>query len=47
MLVQPFAKLVAIIISIGVTMIFKDADGVTNFGAVRWLSLVTAVVLIG
>ncbi|MBT7099638.1 hypothetical protein HN937_19845, partial [Candidatus Poribacteria bacterium] len=41
MLVQRVAKGVAIFISLGVTTVF------TEFGAVRWLSLVTGAILLG
>lgn len=41
MLVQRLAKGVAVFISLGVTTTF------TEFGAVRWLSLVTATILVG
>ncbi|MAF09626.1 hypothetical protein CMK11_04175 [Candidatus Poribacteria bacterium] len=41
MLLQRIAKGVAVAISIGVTTVFTD------FGGVRWLSLVTAAILVG
>ena len=41
MFVQRFAKSVAVILSLGITMIFVD------FSSIRWLSIFTIVVLIG
>ena len=41
MFVQRFAKSVAVILSLGITMIFVD------FSSLRWLSIFTIVVLIG
>jgi len=41
MLVQRLAKAVAVFIAIGVTTVFTD------FSGVRWLSLITAAILVG
>lgn len=41
MFVQRFAKALAVVLSLGITLVFKD------FSSIRWLSIITVLILVG